>query len=150
MKFVNYEASAMPQKVHIIWEKVVESDGHNEAPDQNDEGFWPSQDSEAAGYCGEHTDEEFEQLLEDAQQRFNDWENGVWEYVGVRAKATVYIPIGGNSFHIMEMQSAGLWGIESDAGDYLDDVYQEEKDGLILELQTLATAINDKDIIEKD
>lgn len=150
MQFANYEAKEMEQKVHILWKKVIQDSEYNEAPDENDEGFWPSQNQNNAGYCGDVSDERFQEIHNAAKQRYNDWEDGVWNYIGVRAKASLYIPIGSNSFHILELESAGLWGIESDSGKYLDDVYQEQKAELKNELELLAKALTSNNIIEKE
>lgn len=48
----------------------------------------------------------------------------------------------GKNYRFHEL-SGGLWGIESDAGDYLNEVYEEEKAGLLTELRQLAFAIQD-------
>jgi hypothetical protein len=69
------------------------------------------------------------------------FERGDWGFVGVVAKATAFIPIGQGSFRIMQFESAGLWGIESDAGDYLKEVYSQERDNLLGELRTLGAAL---------
>jgi hypothetical protein len=63
--------------------------------------------------------EEFEDRLEQFRQ-------GAFEFVGVRAAVELPIPYGKG--HIAQrIESPGLWGIESDSGeDYLDSVFQEE------------------------
>ena len=59
--------------------------------------------------------------------------------VGVQAIASIAIPIGQGSFHLMELSSAGLWGVGVDnlSHPYLDEVYEEELAGLKAELATL-------------
>lgn len=137
----NIDISRWPQKVRIEWEMLTPSDDSTTRPDERDEGFWPSLASGSCGFCDCASESEFEALERAATDRMAAWEAGEWEFVGVIAKATVYIPIGGNSFRIMTLQSGGLWGIESDAGAYLNDVFEEEKVALQAELKTLGQAI---------
>ena len=47
-------------------------------------------------------------------------DRGEWCYLGIMAKAVVSIPCNGNSRRLETLTSGGLWGIESDSGDYLD------------------------------
>lgn len=73
-----------------------------------------------------------------------------WHYVGVQAVVTVFIPTGGKSFRVMTLESAGLWGIESNAGRYLREVYKEEQAGLMAELRTFAAAIASGNFMEEE
>lgn len=73
-----------------------------------------------------------EAYREQDQARLDAFQSGEWHGVGVRAMATVYIPVGQGSFAIYTLTSPGLWGIESDSGeDYFDEVFAEEKSALI-------------------
>ena len=51
-----------------------------------------------------------------------------WHCLGVRAKATVYIPApGGDGFIIQTIESPGVWGIESDAEEsYFEEIFRDE------------------------
>lgn len=151
MQFTMFDSGNMPQQVHLIWEKETVPEEYQQAPDKMQDGYWPSLDKDDDGYIGDKTDDdELDAEYAKARKRFNDWENGIWYYVGVVAKLTIYIPSGGTSFHVLTVQSAGLWGIESDSGEYLDDVYQEQKAELKSELDTLAEALSGGTVIEKE
>lgn len=152
----NFDAPALPQAVRIAWEMVTESDDRNERPDSNDEGFWPSLDPDEPGFIGGPAPDdldgsrqraEWERQHAEAEQRLADWEAGVWEYVGVIARAHISIPIGGGAFCCYRLDSPGLWGIESDSGDYLATVYEEQKEELRAHLQTLARSFIQPDPI---
>lgn len=65
------------------------------------------------------------------RKRFNAWTRGDWGFIGVRAKATIYLPIGCGAFTVCKMTSPGVWGIESDSGeDFLAEIFEQEKAGL--------------------
>jgi hypothetical protein len=83
------------------------------------------------------------------EARLAAWRNGEWQFVGIRAKATIKIPYGINPqcWITAELLSPGLWSIESDSGaEYLQEVYREERDILIDMLASLKTY----DLINKD
>lgn len=62
--------------------------------------------------------------------RLEAYENGEFDFVGVRAQARCLIVNAGVGTYV-NLESAGLWGIESDSGeDYLNEVYAEELDAL--------------------
>lgn len=147
---MNTENPKKPQKLHIRWEMETPSDETADRPDEMCDGFYPSLDREDAGWIGDNPERSFEEQMEDANQRIRDWENDVWEYVGVVAVAHLLIPIGGGSFRIMTLKSGGLWGIESDSGDdYLAEVFEEQKDDLLAELKTLGEALASGDFIQE-
>lgn len=75
--------------------------------------------------------------MEKAEARMKAWRQGDWRYIGIRARATIYVPIGGNSFAVYTLSSPGLWGVESDSGDYLDETFEEEKATLTDHLKTI-------------
>jgi hypothetical protein len=137
----------IPQQVHIYWTMITERDDTAGKPDEMQDGYWPSHDPDDAGYVPA---EQFDDAHDIAQQRMNGWLNDVWEYIGVMAKATVYIPIGGTSFRVMELQSSGIWGIESDSESYIEETYEEQKRDLLTELLTLGAALANNGVIHKD
>jgi hypothetical protein len=143
-QFTMRDGVSREQKVHIKWSKKIIADEYQEAPDANDDGFWPSRDKNSAGYV---LPENFDSEQAKAEQRMLDWQRGEWYYCGVIAECEILIPIGNNSFRVMTLSSAGLWGIESDAGDYLDEVFEEEKDSLFEQIKTLGKAIADNDLV---
>lgn len=65
--------------------------------------------------------------------RMESLNNGDWNFIGIIAKAEIVTESG-----IMQtIRSGGLWGIESDSGDYLDEVGKEELVNLRSELMAL-------------
>lgn len=60
--------------------------------------------------------------------------------VGIIAEARMAIPIGGGSYHLVNIRSGGLWGVDGDEA-YHREVYEEEKANLWAELQRLASDI---------
>lgn len=148
--FNNTESPNRPQKLHIQWQMRTIEDESADRPDQMCDGFWPSTDSEDAGFIGENPATPFEQQMEEAQARMDAFDAGDWGFVGIVAVANLLIPIGGGSFRIMTLQSAGLWGIESDSGEYLLEVYEDEKASLLGELKTLGEALASGDFVEED
>jgi hypothetical protein len=143
MIYRNFDNSKLPQAVRIEWSRVVTDDhGNYDRPDENDDGFWPSQDPKAAGYVGDVSQDEFERMHDEAKARMRAWEAGEWNYVGVQARATIFVPIGGNSFSTYELLSPGLWSIESDSGEeYLNSVFEDEKASLLADLRKIGEAI---------
>jgi hypothetical protein len=146
-QFSNMDAGRKPQKLHIRWEMETPADDTPDRPDERDDGFWPSTDPKAAGYVDP---ENFDEEQRKARERMDRWEAEDWWYVGVVAVANLLVPIGGGSFRIMTLKSGGLWGIESDCGDYIREVFEDEKDNLLAELKTLGEALASGDYIQED
>jgi hypothetical protein len=81
------------------------------------------------------------------EERRQAYENGDFSFVGVRAEAEVVV-----EGVIQTITSGGLWGIESDSGEYVKDVALEEYDNLreILKAIGVSTAqvpVGDKKMI---
>ena len=138
-QFTCYDAPQRAQVVTIQWERLEADDDCSDRPDERDDGFWPSTDPKAAGYVGPDNVARYDELHSAAEERMEDWKQGNWRYIGIVARAHVSIPIGSGSFRTVTIDSMGCWGIESDAGDYLDTVFEEEKAGLLSQLATLGT-----------
>lgn len=68
-------------------------------------------------------------------RRMEGLERGDWSFIGIRAEAVVSYDIGGGSRRLEDLTSGGLWGIESDSGDYLKELKQEQLDDLKLHLK---------------
>ena len=118
-RYATFDA-AWPQVVRVIWER-------EEAHDP---------DASPTDYLFQDEDNR-----EEDQARLNAWRNDEWSFIGIRARATLFVPIGGGSFTTMELCSAGLWGIESDSGEeYLASVFEDEKGALVDQLATLGNA----------
>lgn len=75
-----------------------------------------------------------ETSVEEDYQRFEAYNRNDWQMVGVRAVAEVQLAENGP---IQRITSGGLWGIESDAGDYFRTVENEQLAELRNELELL-------------
>lgn len=122
-------------KAQITITIEIVPDDNQERPDENDEGFWPSKDPDAAGYVDP---DKFDDEWAKAQARMDAWERGDWYYVGVRAKAEIKVPHGRDHWILSTMRSPGIWGIESDSGaDYMAEVFGDENVTLLEMLDSL-------------
>jgi hypothetical protein len=140
-QFRNIDSPNRPRVVSVVFSRLLLTDATAGPPDEQDEGFWPSRDSKTAGYIGDgKSAADLEAALKEAHERMAGFESGAWHYVGVICRATIHVPIGGDSFTIHTIDSAGLWGIESDAGDYLQEVYAEEESALRGQLRDMGAA----------
>lgn len=137
-RFRNFDAPSRPQVVTISWRKVLVNDGDHGRPDEDNEGFWPSQDETSPGYV---KPELYKSEMEKAKQRMSDWKNGYWYFCGVCAVADISIPIGNGAFTMHSIYSPGLWGIKSDQDTYIEEVFEEEKAELIAQLKTLGAYV---------
>lgn len=138
-QFTMTDAPNRPQRLAVSWTMETPRDDYARAPDQMQDGYWPSLYPQDDGFIGEgKTAADLKRETQKARLRYNRWLGDAWHYVGVVAVARVFIPCGGVSFRVLTLRSAGLWGIESDAGAYLCEVYEEEKADLRAELSTLA------------
>mgnify|MGYP001559832617 CR=1 FL=1 len=146
LQYRNYD-SKQPQRPSIDWEKVVTPDDCSDAPDERDDGYWPSRDPDDCGYVGEITDEEFQAMHDKAQARYDAWKRGDWCFVGIAAKATIHVPIGCGSFTSYTLQSPGIWGIEGDdafdtSEGYRNEVYEEQKAELLHHLKAIGEFVS--------
>lgn len=66
-------------------------------------------------------------------KRMESLNRGDWSFIGIIAKAEIVTHAG----TMQTIRSGGLWGIESDSGDYLDEVGKEQLDELRAELTSL-------------
>jgi len=61
------------------------------------------------------------------KERLEDYNKGVWEMIGIKAVATIHIPINDNTVKIQTIDSGGLFGIESDSDNsYIQDIGREQ------------------------
>lgn len=66
-------------------------------------------------------------------ERMESLNNGNWYFIGIIAKAEILTTNG----TVQVVSSGGLWGIESDSGNYLDEVGKEKLENLRPELTDL-------------
>jgi hypothetical protein len=75
-----------------------------------------------------NTAEEVRQYVEQDYERMESLARGYWQYIGIKAVATVGLSLdGGQTYKIDKLTSSGLWGIESDSDrGYLTEVENEQ------------------------
>lgn len=128
--------------------KVVARIEHDEdagRPDERDEGFWPSRDPEAAGYC---PPEYFDKSQAHAKEVMQAWKDDEWFYCGIVLSV---------SYNGVELDShaASLWGIhcnypkdetrpDHEPNDYLTEVANELLDEALSEGERLRKVMMDK------
>lgn len=117
----------------VAWSMIVLDDDDLRPPDERCEGYWPSHDEQAHGYCPPDL---YDAAVAEATENMRRWKADEWNYVGVIARATVTLE--GRSF---TMDSAGLWGIESYCTDYIAAVYADERAQLSRTLGKLALVL---------
>ena len=122
-----------PDGFYVQFARVILDDDRQPRPDERDEGFWPSRNAKDMGYC---PPEFFDKSQAQATSRMERFESGEWNYVGVIARALCMIARDGTGT-LINLDSPGTWGIESDAGDYLNEVYAEQ----IAELKDMIAAM---------
>jgi len=111
---------------------------------RNFRGFIPYAGGEKVG-----TKEFYKYGMQD-YKRMEGLNNGDWYFVGIQAEATISYPINGGSRRLEHFTSGGLWGIESDSGDYLNKVAKEEFADLKSHLEEFNVDVSDWDELVKD
>ncbi len=85
-------------------------------------------------------DEEIRKYCRQDYERAEALNRGEWAYIGIRAEAEIVLGKATVSFSpylAQTIQSGGLWGIESDSGDYLKEIATEELNSLKDELRAI-------------
>jgi hypothetical protein len=75
--------------------------------------------------------------------RMESYNRGEWQMIGVIAKAEIRNP---QTDCVQTIRSGGLWGVESDAGDYLKEIAREQLSELKTELMALNKGIGERAI----
>lgn len=72
------------------------------------------------------------------EDRAAAYRRGDWHLIGVKAKAVIWVPIGGSSFSRYELTSPGVWSVESDAPEsYLAELFEQERQALVAAMKTI-------------
>ena len=101
--------------------------------------------------CGEKEGTaEYQEYGKYDYERMERLNNGDWNYLGIQAVAIVKYSIGQGHFRLEEMTSGGLWGIESDSGEYLDEVMGTELGELKEHLEVFNVDMGNWDALTKD
>jgi hypothetical protein len=133
-QFRNFDSSKREQRVYIEFEREILVD---ESPDLS----YLEQD-----YVGVTPASERDKYIEQDKERLAAYNRRDWHMVGVRVVAHILVPIGGKSFRMFDIASAGLWGIESEMGeDYFAEVEAEEKSELISNIKKMGEAFANLD-----
>jgi len=102
----------------------IERDDCNDAPDERQDGFWPSLYKDAPGFIGPGNNwrERFAQAQARAEAVMEAWRKDEWFYCGI----VLSVALEGVT---IEPHAASLWGIEANNPDsdnaYLTEVAQE-------------------------
>ncbi len=85
------------------------------------------------------------------KERLDAYNRGVWEMIGIKAIATIHIPVDGDTVKIQTIDSRGLFGIESDSDNgYIQDIGREQIAEVKNHLRILCVGgIDDCEIITK-
>ena len=81
------------------------SDG-SDAPDERDDGFWPSLDPDDAGYIGNKSKSTLARHLARAKQVMQAWKDDEWFYCGVA------VTVEREGVQLTGRYDHALWGIE--------------------------------------
>ena len=81
-----------------------------------------------------NTPEDVRQYTLQDYLRLESLDHGDWCYIGIIAKAEVQTNRNSTT---QTITSGGLWGIESDSGDYINQVKADELYGLAIELKAI-------------
>jgi hypothetical protein len=106
---------------------TIHQDDCSDAPDERQDGFWPSLDPNDAGYIGPKSKSTLARYMARAKKVMEAWENDEWHHVGVS------VVISRNDIQLTGNFDHALWGIEcnypvgrrSTRNDYLLDVANE-------------------------
>lgn len=84
----------------------VERDDNSDAPDQRQDGFWPSLDPSDAGYIGSKSKSSLRRHMKRAKAIMDAWRNDEWDYCGV------CVVVERNGVCLTGKYGNALWGIE--------------------------------------
>ncbi len=110
-----------------ITARIVRDDC-SDTPDERDDGFYPSKDKDAAGYC---PPERFDASQAHAEKVMKAWKNDEWFYCGIALSVSKAVTIKGRTQDevVISDYAASLWGIECNYPDsdnsYLTEVANE-------------------------
>ena len=72
-----------------------------------------------------------------SEEQVKAWRNAEWHFIGVIARAHIEVVRNGHGT-IYTIDSPGIWGVESDSGDHLDELYREQREELLADLIEMA------------
>jgi hypothetical protein len=111
-------------------------DDNCDAPDQMQDGFWPSKDTEDAGYV---LPENYDAAMDKAREVMRAWRNSEWFYCGVA------VTVSKKDILLTGEFSNALWGVEANypgSGNvYLSEVADGLTDAAIEEARAAIQAL---------
>ncbi len=99
-----------PDGIRLV--ATIYRDDSGEAPDERDEGFWPSLDPQSCGYIGPRSKATLARHTARAQSVMDAWKNDEWFYCGVAVQAWL------NDTPLTHKYGAALWGVDCNYPDY--------------------------------
>lgn len=135
------QLSGKPDGCYVTFKRIVQQDEHdNTPPDQRYDGYWPSLNPKDDGFIGhDKTGGDLVRMTEEAQKRYDDFMSGALYWQGVKARAVIHHK-SNRTITTYTMESAGVWGVESDCDEaHLQELFESECG----ELQGLIAAMRD-------
>ncbi|MEL6278266.1 MAG: hypothetical protein AAFR28_05200 [Pseudomonadota bacterium] len=118
----------------------IVADDCPDAPDERQEGFWPSLVKDAPGFIG--PGKKFRQRFDKAQARaemvMQGWRDGDWFYCGI-VLAVIVSDQDGDDI-VLDNHAASLWGVEANYPDTDNAYLTETANELLLEALIAARA----------
>jgi hypothetical protein len=105
----------------------IERDDCRDRPNERDCGFWPSLDSNDAGYIGANPSVDFETQKAKAEGIMQAWLDDEWFYCGV------YVVVSRCDVELTDKYSNAVWGIECNYPDSDNSYLTETANELIAE-----------------
>lgn len=90
----------------ITFTATIHQDDNNDAPDKNDDGYWPSKNPNDCGYIGKRARPSYKVQMAQATKRMELWREGSWCYYGVVITAEKC------GVELLREFDHALWGIE--------------------------------------
>lgn len=109
-------------------------DDCGDAPDDRQDGFWPSLDPKAAGYIGAKSQRTLARHMAKAQALMDAWQRGEWHYFGVA------VTIERAGVQLTERYAHAVWGIEGNYPGGDNSYFQEVANELLEEALAEARA----------
>lgn len=75
------------------------------------------------------------------EEREQAYYRNEWSYIGVQARAVITVVRNGVGT-IYTLESAGLFGIESDCDEYIQEVFEEQKVELLDDIKSIGRTLN--------
>lgn len=109
-------------------------DDDSDAPDQRQDGFWPSLDPKADGYIGAKSKRSLQRETAKMQNVLDTWKKDEWWYVGVS------VTVSKCGVKLVDDYETALWGIECNYPGSDNSYLTEAANELLPEAITAAKA----------